>query len=340
MHEDIGYGTSKDNDQGQAIERAKKAAVTDARKRALRCFGEFLGNSLKHKDDHSKALNNVNSDNSEYLSSSSSSSSSHSHHDSSSSTSAAINSKTKFESSTALPQSAPKYKKPLTPQSTNSVNNRQSQQQVFQQPQQPQFDQQKIREKKEAAKKILRDRQQMQQRKAAERAADTSNFGSRSEAKRSPDAGGQIDSIHYQQPRLQHQPLANRNQMKPSIINHNLGNAPSNKIVGTIGLQPATQLFVSRNASEKSPNSDENLQEKSIGLLSNPSANTQFPYSLETETPDGKFLDAASDIGGKHNQGDSIQIHNSTVELSASDVAALEEYESRQHQSDKRQKVA
>ena len=76
MHEDIGYGTSKDNDQGQAIERAKKAAVTDARKRALRCFGEFLGNSLKHKDDHSKALNNVNSDNSEYLSSSSSSSSS------------------------------------------------------------------------------------------------------------------------------------------------------------------------------------------------------------------------------------------------------------------------
>ena len=50
LHEDVGYGTSKDRDQGAALERAKKAAVTDARKRALRCFGELLGNSLKHKD--------------------------------------------------------------------------------------------------------------------------------------------------------------------------------------------------------------------------------------------------------------------------------------------------
>lgn len=39
-HEDIGYGVSKDADQGSGLERAKKAAVTDARKRALRCFGE------------------------------------------------------------------------------------------------------------------------------------------------------------------------------------------------------------------------------------------------------------------------------------------------------------
>ncbi len=30
-------------DRGDALERAKKAAVTDARKRALRCFGELLG---------------------------------------------------------------------------------------------------------------------------------------------------------------------------------------------------------------------------------------------------------------------------------------------------------
>ncbi len=83
-HEDVGYGSSKDADQGEwskpwqrlnsrqggmvyppflflilqgeALERAKKAAVTDARKRALRCFGELLGNSLKHKDDNSKTL--------------------------------------------------------------------------------------------------------------------------------------------------------------------------------------------------------------------------------------------------------------------------------------------
>jgi hypothetical protein len=56
MHEDIGYGTSKDSNQGSALEKARKAAITDGRKRALRCFGELLGNSLKHKDDHTKAL--------------------------------------------------------------------------------------------------------------------------------------------------------------------------------------------------------------------------------------------------------------------------------------------
>ena len=54
FHEDVGYGVSKDNDQGASLERARKAAVTDGRKRALRCFGELLGNSLKHKDDNSK----------------------------------------------------------------------------------------------------------------------------------------------------------------------------------------------------------------------------------------------------------------------------------------------
>lgn len=32
FHEDIGYGVSKDSDQGAALERAKKAAVTDARR--------------------------------------------------------------------------------------------------------------------------------------------------------------------------------------------------------------------------------------------------------------------------------------------------------------------
>mmetsp|Transcript_32730 Transcript_32730/g.66845 ORF Transcript_32730/g.66845 Transcript_32730/m.66845 type:complete len:351 (+) Transcript_32730:75-1127(+) len=57
FHEDVGYAVSKDSDQGAALERARKAAVTDGRKRALRCFGELLGNSLKHKDDNSRALN-------------------------------------------------------------------------------------------------------------------------------------------------------------------------------------------------------------------------------------------------------------------------------------------
>ena len=79
LHEDVGYGTAKDRCQGTALERARKvsnsptpspasetsfisifkicqAAVTDARKRALRCFGELLGNSLKHQDDNSKTL--------------------------------------------------------------------------------------------------------------------------------------------------------------------------------------------------------------------------------------------------------------------------------------------
>ncbi|PRP81826.1 hypothetical protein PROFUN_10575 [Planoprotostelium fungivorum] len=48
-HEDVGFGTGEDKRKGIAIEKAKKEAVTDARKRALRIFGNRLGNCLYNK---------------------------------------------------------------------------------------------------------------------------------------------------------------------------------------------------------------------------------------------------------------------------------------------------
>jgi DNA recombination protein Rad52 len=48
-HEDVGYGIGEGNKKGMAIEKAKKQAVTDARKRALRMFGAALGNCLYSK---------------------------------------------------------------------------------------------------------------------------------------------------------------------------------------------------------------------------------------------------------------------------------------------------
>ena len=50
-HEDVGFGQSDgQRDLGAALETAKKACISDARKRALRCFGEYLGNSCYDKD--------------------------------------------------------------------------------------------------------------------------------------------------------------------------------------------------------------------------------------------------------------------------------------------------
>ncbi|KAI9017323.1 hypothetical protein BC832DRAFT_527575 [Gaertneriomyces semiglobifer] len=50
-HEDIGYAFAENQrNQGQAFEKAKKEAVTDATKRALRAFGNSLGNCLYDKD--------------------------------------------------------------------------------------------------------------------------------------------------------------------------------------------------------------------------------------------------------------------------------------------------
>lgn len=49
-HEDVGYGSSEgQSKKGPAIEKAKKEAISDARKRALRLFGDALGNCLYDK---------------------------------------------------------------------------------------------------------------------------------------------------------------------------------------------------------------------------------------------------------------------------------------------------
>eukprot|EP01127_Copromyxa_protea_P015089 TRINITY_DN4293_c1_g2_i3.p1 TRINITY_DN4293_c1_g2~~TRINITY_DN4293_c1_g2_i3.p1 ORF type:complete len:338 (-),score=79.23 TRINITY_DN4293_c1_g2_i3:101-985(-) len=48
-HEDVGYGICENQNKGIAIENAKKEAVSDARKRALRIFGNALGNCIYDK---------------------------------------------------------------------------------------------------------------------------------------------------------------------------------------------------------------------------------------------------------------------------------------------------
>ncbi|KAJ1457956.1 Rad52/22 family double-strand break repair protein-domain-containing protein [Pelagophyceae sp. CCMP2097] len=50
FHEDVGFGSSQGPDRGLCIANAKKSAVTDATKRAMRCFGEALGNTVYSKD--------------------------------------------------------------------------------------------------------------------------------------------------------------------------------------------------------------------------------------------------------------------------------------------------
>eukprot|EP01117_Protostelium_nocturnum_P015001 TRINITY_DN5772_c0_g1_i1.p1 TRINITY_DN5772_c0_g1~~TRINITY_DN5772_c0_g1_i1.p1 ORF type:complete len:201 (-),score=62.04 TRINITY_DN5772_c0_g1_i1:23-625(-) len=56
FHEDVGYGTSTDRNKGTALENAKKGAVSDGLKRALRLFGNHLGNSVYDKE-HLKEVN-------------------------------------------------------------------------------------------------------------------------------------------------------------------------------------------------------------------------------------------------------------------------------------------
>lgn len=49
-HEDIGYGTAENSpSKGQALDKCKKEAVTDGLKRALRNFGNLMGNCLYDK---------------------------------------------------------------------------------------------------------------------------------------------------------------------------------------------------------------------------------------------------------------------------------------------------
>lgn len=50
FHEDCGSGTGDSTNKATAIESAKKEAVSDARKRALRLFGDALGNCLYDKN--------------------------------------------------------------------------------------------------------------------------------------------------------------------------------------------------------------------------------------------------------------------------------------------------
>ena len=49
-HEDIGYGSMENGStRGQVLEKSKKEGVTDGLKRALRLFGNLLGNCLYDK---------------------------------------------------------------------------------------------------------------------------------------------------------------------------------------------------------------------------------------------------------------------------------------------------
>jgi DNA repair and recombination protein RAD52 len=46
-HEDVGYGIAEGmKSRGMALEKAKKEAISDGRKRALRLFGNGLGNCV------------------------------------------------------------------------------------------------------------------------------------------------------------------------------------------------------------------------------------------------------------------------------------------------------
>eukprot|EP01105_Mastigella_eilhardi_P021475 TRINITY_DN51_c0_g2_i1.p1 TRINITY_DN51_c0_g2~~TRINITY_DN51_c0_g2_i1.p1 ORF type:complete len:439 (-),score=124.70 TRINITY_DN51_c0_g2_i1:72-1364(-) len=60
FHEDVGFGMSENRIKGSAIENAKKEAVSDARKRALRVFGNALGNSVYDRD-YVQAVQNIKS---------------------------------------------------------------------------------------------------------------------------------------------------------------------------------------------------------------------------------------------------------------------------------------
>lgn len=55
FHEDVGYGQIKNcKGKAEAFEKAKKEGTTDALKRALRNFGNLLGNCIYDKDYVSK----------------------------------------------------------------------------------------------------------------------------------------------------------------------------------------------------------------------------------------------------------------------------------------------
>ncbi|XP_027713103.1 DNA repair protein RAD52 homolog isoform X2 [Vombatus ursinus] len=58
-HEDVGYGVSEGlKSKALSLEKARKEAVTDGLKRALRCFGNALGNCILDKD-YLKSVNKL-----------------------------------------------------------------------------------------------------------------------------------------------------------------------------------------------------------------------------------------------------------------------------------------
>ncbi|MEE6478039.1 hypothetical protein FKM82_011718 [Ascaphus truei] len=58
-HEDVGYGVSEGlKSKALSLEKARKEAVTDGLKRALRCFGNSLGNCIMDKD-YLRAINKL-----------------------------------------------------------------------------------------------------------------------------------------------------------------------------------------------------------------------------------------------------------------------------------------
>ncbi|XP_068950452.1 DNA repair protein RAD52 homolog isoform X2 [Petaurus breviceps papuanus] len=58
-HEDVGYGVSEGlKSKALSLEKARKEAVTDGLKRALRCFGNALGNCILDKD-YLRSLNTL-----------------------------------------------------------------------------------------------------------------------------------------------------------------------------------------------------------------------------------------------------------------------------------------
>ncbi|KAM4675765.1 DNA repair protein RAD52 homolog [Discoglossus pictus] len=59
FHEDVGYGVSEGlKSKALSLEKARKEAVTDGLKRALKCFGNSLGNCIMDKD-YLRAVNKL-----------------------------------------------------------------------------------------------------------------------------------------------------------------------------------------------------------------------------------------------------------------------------------------
>ncbi|KAF3854691.1 hypothetical protein F7725_022746 [Dissostichus mawsoni] len=59
FHEDVGYGVSEGlKSKALALEKARKEAVTDGMKRALKCFGNALGNCILNKE-YLMAINKI-----------------------------------------------------------------------------------------------------------------------------------------------------------------------------------------------------------------------------------------------------------------------------------------